>query len=186
MLEKLIYLVELQIIKCLSEPSEVKWMSEKKRLNAMMIYKLLPQTNCRICGEPNCMAFAVKLLNRSLELKQCTPLFEEEQYAEKAAKLKELVAPLEKAKETGIILEEEKCIGCGNCVVCCPANAVIVPETSGGKGIKDETNPDIIFIVEKGVAKICKLEKCRRYEPPRTSCRVCEILCPTKAIEILQ
>lgn len=161
-------------------------MSEKKRLNAMMIYKLLPQTNCRVCGEPNCMAFAVKLINRSVELKQCTPLFEEEQYAEKAEKLKELAAPLEQAKETGIILEEEKCIGCGNCVVCCPANAAIAPETSGGKGVKDVTNPDLIFIVEKGVAKICNLEKCRRYEPPRTSCRVCEILCPTKAIEILQ
>lgn len=185
MLEKLPYLIELQCIKCLSESSGVKRMSEKKRLNAMMIYKLLPQTNCRICGEPNCMAFTVKLLNRSVELKQCTPLFDEEQYAEKAEKLKELIAPLELAKETGIILEDEKCIGCGNCVVCCPANATVAPETSGGKGIK-EAHPDIIFLVEKGLARICKLERCRRYEPPRTNCRVCEMMCPTKAIEILQ
>lgn len=160
-------------------------MPEKKRLNAMAIYKLLPKTNCRVCGEPNCMAFAVKLLNRSAKLEQCTPLFEDPKYKENGEQLTEMFAPLEKARETGIVLEEEKCIGCGNCVVSCPPNVSVSPESSGGKGIKDHTNPNIIFLVENGVAKIINLEKCRRYEPPITTCRICELLCPTKAIEIL-
>ncbi len=33
----------------------------KRRANAMEIYKLLPGTNCRECGESACLAFAVKL-----------------------------------------------------------------------------------------------------------------------------
>lgn len=45
--------------------------------NPMEIYKRLPRTNCRLCGEAACMAFAVKLIHQELELEACTPLGEE-------------------------------------------------------------------------------------------------------------
>jgi ArsR family metal-binding transcriptional regulator len=38
------------------------------------IWSLLPQTNCRQCGEATCMAFAVKLWQQDLELNECAPL----------------------------------------------------------------------------------------------------------------
>jgi len=35
------------------------------------IFKLLPGKNCKECGEPTCMAFALKLINDEIEWKQC-------------------------------------------------------------------------------------------------------------------
>ena len=34
-------------------------------LTGIQIYKLLPQTNCKECGFPTCLAFALKLAAKS-------------------------------------------------------------------------------------------------------------------------
>jgi acetyl-CoA decarbonylase/synthase complex subunit gamma len=57
------------------------------------IYPLLPGTNCKVCGEANCMAFATKMAEHTVKLKACIPLFEEKKYAKKRSKLEELVRP---------------------------------------------------------------------------------------------
>jgi acetyl-CoA decarbonylase/synthase complex subunit gamma len=49
----------------------------KAQLSPIDVYKLLPRTNCKECGEENCMAFATKLVNREVRLEQCPPLLEE-------------------------------------------------------------------------------------------------------------
>ncbi|NIU39377.1 hypothetical protein GWN65_05265, partial [Candidatus Bathyarchaeota archaeon] len=36
----------------------------------IVVYKLLPGTNCKECGEKNCMAFAAKLVNREASIKE--------------------------------------------------------------------------------------------------------------------
>lgn len=41
------------------------------RTTAMEVYKLLPKTNCKECGETSCMAFAIKLINRERKLGEC-------------------------------------------------------------------------------------------------------------------
>jgi len=41
------------------------------------VYKLLPRTNCKECGEENCMAFATKLVNREVTLDKCPPILNE-------------------------------------------------------------------------------------------------------------
>jgi len=53
-----------------------------KRLKPLDIFKYLPKTNCKICGEETCMAFAMKLIERETELALCTPLFDESKYQE--------------------------------------------------------------------------------------------------------
>jgi acetyl-CoA decarbonylase/synthase complex subunit gamma len=40
-------------------------------LTGLEIYKLLPQTNCKECGFPTCLAFAMKLAAKQAELKGC-------------------------------------------------------------------------------------------------------------------
>jgi acetyl-CoA decarbonylase/synthase complex subunit gamma len=40
-------------------------------LTGLEIYKLLPQTNCKDCGYPTCLAFAMKLAAKQAELKAC-------------------------------------------------------------------------------------------------------------------
>ena len=40
-------------------------------LSGLAIYKLLPKTNCKECGYPTCLAFAMKLAARQVELADC-------------------------------------------------------------------------------------------------------------------
>jgi acetyl-CoA decarbonylase/synthase complex subunit gamma len=40
-------------------------------LSGIQIYKLLPQTNCKDCGFPTCLAFAMKLAAKQVELTSC-------------------------------------------------------------------------------------------------------------------
>ena len=42
---------------------EIPWL-----LSGIQIYKLLPQTNCKECGFPTCLAFAMKLAAKQVEL----------------------------------------------------------------------------------------------------------------------
>jgi acetyl-CoA decarbonylase/synthase complex subunit gamma len=56
-------------------------------LSGIQIYKLLPQTNCKDCGFPTCLAFAMKLAAKQAELDKCPHVSDEatEQLAESAA-----------------------------------------------------------------------------------------------------
>jgi acetyl-CoA decarbonylase/synthase complex subunit gamma len=56
-------------------------------LSGIQIYKLLPQTNCKECGFPTCLAFAMKLAAKQVELTSCPYVSEESklQLAESAA-----------------------------------------------------------------------------------------------------
>jgi ArsR family metal-binding transcriptional regulator len=47
----------------------------RAKLTVIEIYKLLPKTNCKECGEPTCMAFATKLVNEQTAIERCKPLF---------------------------------------------------------------------------------------------------------------
>jgi acetyl-CoA decarbonylase/synthase, CODH/ACS complex subunit gamma len=40
-------------------------------LSGIQIYKLLPQTNCKECGFPTCLAFAMKLAAKQVDLSSC-------------------------------------------------------------------------------------------------------------------
>jgi acetyl-CoA decarbonylase/synthase complex subunit gamma len=46
-------------------------------LSGLQIYKLLPQTNCKECGFPTCLAFAMKLAQKGTELAKCPYVTEE-------------------------------------------------------------------------------------------------------------
>ncbi|MFN2240827.1 MAG: (Fe-S)-binding protein, partial [Anaerolineae bacterium] len=63
----------------------------RKRLVAMEIYQLLPQTNCKLCGQPSCFAFASKITVGEAKLEACTPLFDEAQYGEKRQALLDML-----------------------------------------------------------------------------------------------
>jgi acetyl-CoA decarbonylase/synthase, CODH/ACS complex subunit gamma len=56
-------------------------------LSGIQIYKLLPQTNCKECGFPTCLAFAMKLAAKQVELSTCPYVSDESkaQLAESAA-----------------------------------------------------------------------------------------------------
>jgi len=49
---------------------------EKVKVDHAEIYKYLPRTDCKICGDQSCYAFAIKLVGRETTLDKCTPLLE--------------------------------------------------------------------------------------------------------------
>ncbi len=53
-------------------------------LSGLQIYKLLPRTNCKECGHPTCLAFAMKLAAKQAELSSC-PYVSDESKAQLAA-----------------------------------------------------------------------------------------------------
>ena len=66
-------------------------------LTGIEIFKLLPKTNCKECGEPTCLAFAMKLAAGKAELTACPYVLEEAK-----EKLSEAAAPPIRAVTIGV------------------------------------------------------------------------------------
>jgi len=47
----------------------------RKRLAVLDVYKLLPATNCKKCGELTCLAFAAKIASEDKNVMSCSDLF---------------------------------------------------------------------------------------------------------------
>jgi acetyl-CoA decarbonylase/synthase complex subunit gamma len=54
-------------------------------LSGLEIYKLLPKTNCKECGQPTCLAFAMKLAAKQADLSACPHVSEQSKTALAAA-----------------------------------------------------------------------------------------------------
>ncbi len=63
--------------------------SRKEPPKAIEIFKLLPKTNCRKCGQLTCMAFASALAKQEVDIEDCPELFEEK-YRENREKIEAL------------------------------------------------------------------------------------------------
>ena len=66
-------------------------------LTGIEIFKLLPKTNCKECGDPTCLAFAMKIATGKAELTACPYISEEAK-----AKLSEASAPPIKVVTIGV------------------------------------------------------------------------------------
>ena len=63
--------------------------TRKEPPKAIEIFKLLPKTNCRKCGQLTCMAFASALAKGEVDIDDCPELFEEK-YRENREKIEAL------------------------------------------------------------------------------------------------
>jgi len=149
----------------------------EKKLNAFEIYKLLPKTNCRKCGM-TCMEFAVKLLKGEVKPEDC-PLLLEPKYKDNLERLKEILPkPSEQPVE---VIDADKCTGCGNCVIACPANIALDPQLAEGR---TSTSRNLVFNVINGKVELLHPEYCRRLPPTNLQCRVCEESCYADIIRV--
>jgi ArsR family metal-binding transcriptional regulator len=90
----------LQLLSALTEAINATW-DRRAELTAMTairraprpldIFSLLPQTNCKQCGEQTCMAFACNLLLNQRELRECHPLLEDLAFTERRAALEAML-----------------------------------------------------------------------------------------------
>ena len=85
-----------------------------------------------------------------------------------------------KKDKTSITVNEDKCIGCKNCMLACPLGAINLNNKEKGKLINLESIPsDKLFCIEKMVANKCDL-CCNSEEGP-----ACVRVCPTSAFKIV-
>lgn len=152
--------------------------------NAMEIYQMLPKTNCKKCGKNSCMAFAVALMARELTADDCPPLKEDPKFKESYENIKSLFKQAEGATETGLIVHDDLCFGCGNCVVACPVNVANDPHGVGSGKAPTRTDK-LILMVEDGVVKAQNVGECRRFGKNKILCNGCIVTCPVEAIEFV-
>lgn len=75
------------INQCYENREEIEPSFERRqKLTALDVYKLLPGTNCKKCGELTCLAFAVKLADEQADIMKCAGIFSGG-YAEKRGEL---------------------------------------------------------------------------------------------------
>ena len=151
-------------------------------VSIMEIYQLLPKLNCKECEKPTCMAFANSLLTGESVLEDCPPLYRSE-YESQLEQLTAMLAPVKGATETGLIVHDELCFGCGNCVVACPVNVANDPH-GAAVGLAP-SNDKVILAVVNGVVTAANVSECRRFGPNRILCDVCIVTCPSNAIEFV-
>ncbi len=144
----------------------------------MDVYKNLPQTNCKKCGEETCMSFASKLIKGDVALGSCSPL-NEKAFSEKKELLEKMVEKSKDALESGHVMDYDLCNGCGNCVVVCP-----VTPAQGWAGGKDPESEDVVFKVVDGKIQMQNIQKCKRLGDDR-NCSLCMDACPFGVIYLV-
>ncbi|HMF29910.1 MAG TPA: (Fe-S)-binding protein [Candidatus Lokiarchaeia archaeon] len=154
-------------------------------MSTLEIYKLTPKTNCKQCGKETCMAFSMALAKGELQPEDCPPLLEPK-FATQLQQLKVLLGTVKKAGGGTTEIDSEKCDGCGVCVVVCPVAARVEFNTLSGKGPCFPPDEHVVYQVVQGKCKVLKLDHCRRFESTgeEANCRICEKVCPQKAITI--
>ena len=90
----------LELLKALVDAINATW-EQRAKLVAVTaarraprwldILTLLPQTNCKQCGEATCMAFAVGLLQQKRKLSECLPLMADSATGERRASLEAIL-----------------------------------------------------------------------------------------------
>jgi ArsR family metal-binding transcriptional regulator len=61
-----------------------------RRPGALQIYKLLPGTNCRECGQPTCYTFALRLAAAQVRLADC-PVLDQAEWSGRLAQLQAII-----------------------------------------------------------------------------------------------
>lgn len=136
-------------------------------LSGLDIYKLLPKTNCKQCGFPTCLAFAMQLAKKAVSIEKCpfiSPQVKAQLEAASAPPIRQVTIGKEKKVEAGnetvMFRHEEKFRNpCGL--------GIILEDTLGEAGIKSAVEkiraaklerigqllePDIVAIRQKGDA----------------------------------
>jgi len=90
----------LELLKALVEAVNATW-AHRAELAAVTtarsaprlldIWALLPQTNCKHCGETTCMAFAVALIRQKRSLAECLSLTADPSFGERRATLEAML-----------------------------------------------------------------------------------------------
>ena len=96
---------------------------------ARRIDALLPQTQCRRCGEPGCLPYAEAIVAGRAPIDRCPP-GGDATIAALAALLRVPAPPLDTSRGVPgplriAVIDEATCIGCTLCLQVCPTDAIV-------------------------------------------------------------
>jgi 4Fe-4S ferredoxin len=154
----------------------------RKDLQPLQIYRMLPRTNCKLCGSPTCYAFAFDLISRSKSLSSC-PLLLQEEFAENLQLLKEMLGEGEKIPGTDHVLDRNRCTGCGDCVAVC--NRALTTVTAGGRLSQRASVAPVLQVVD-GHLSVINWSSCKRSVPGLDICNLCAEKCPFSALDLVK
>lgn len=126
----------------------------------------LPGTDCKDCGEESCRAFAFRFAtDRDVEEEACPHL---------RSKSRETLAGLKvvfrRRSRVALIVEEDRCTACNECVIVCPVNATMRLLDN------EESMP---LVIEGDIVKV------RRHCGALHNCVRCVEICPVAAIKLV-
>jgi len=150
---------------------------KKAGLNPLNIYKLMPKTNCKKCGCTGCYTFVFSLINREKNVRDC-PDFPEET----VKYLGQFFGEEERVANTGLIIKEERCHGCGDCVEACKHELHKLKGPIDGEE-KSETSP--VIEIANGTVRLVNWSACKRCLDPPIYCKICEDRCTFHALELV-
>jgi ArsR family metal-binding transcriptional regulator len=90
----------LEVLDALKEAINVTWEHRDELLAVttarraprhLDVYTLLPQTNCKQCGESTCLAFAVLLIQQKRSLDECLPVQQDPAFSDRRATLEAML-----------------------------------------------------------------------------------------------
>ena len=90
----------LEVLDTLKEAINVTWEHRDELLAVttarraprhLDVYTLLPQTNCKQCGEVTCLAFAVLLIQQKRSLDECLPVQQDPAFSDRRATLEAML-----------------------------------------------------------------------------------------------
>ena len=160
-------------------------MPKKERLQPLQIYKLLPRTNCKQCGCESCFSFSLALISKEKRPTDC-PELQSENFGSSRQTLNEYFGKGEIIPGTGLLLDKERCSGCGTCVVVCTKalNTVFYHGTTIPRADRESVVP--VLQVIDGIVNAISWSSCKRMMDPPDYCRVCEDKCPFDALELVR
>lgn len=100
---------------------------------AQRIHRVLPQTQCRRCGQPDCAAYAQTIAQGQAPINQCPPggqegiirIAQAMGQPERAQGLTIDPACGTEGPMTLAVIDENWCIGCTLCIKACPTDAIL-------------------------------------------------------------
>lgn len=132
------------------------------------VYGQLPHTDCGDCGQPSCRSFALSFAtDRAIDDAACPHL--EPEVREGLAGLKDV---LRRRTHLALIVDEDRCTACDECVVVCPVNMSLFSRPI----MNYEAMP---LIVMEDVVKV------ENYCGALNTCLRCVEICPVDAIKLV-
>lgn len=94
------------------------------------INALLPQTQCRECGYPDCKSYATALTREEKNIGLCAPggtkILNDIAHIFKCDPTPYIAETEKRYREPALVaIREEECIGCTKCIQACPVDAII-------------------------------------------------------------